>query len=315
MSQLERVYFINRKIKKNSFVTISEVTENFEVSERTVKRDIEYMRNRLNAEIEYSHSIRGYIYKNNFKFMENFDEKMVIFYSFIKSLSENLSYIPLLSENILQNISKVLDSEHKIIPDMIKYELNEFENIDFSFFKVIFESVINNKQLRIVYESSVGKKSKRDIEAVKLINYSGKWYLFAYCHKSQDLRMFLLSGISYITELEKDSEGNYDVDEINEEIDKGFGIYKSNTTNNVTIRFYDPVMHIVKTQIWHKNQARVFGEKDGVKYIELTIPVASYKEILGKVLRYGADAEVIAPIDFKEMWKDSIRKMYERINS
>ncbi len=47
------------------------------------------------------------------------------------------------------------------------------------------------------------------------------------------------------------------------------------------------------------------------EYIQFVIPVKHYDEILGKVLQFGPDGEVISPADFRDMWISKIKMMYQ----
>lgn len=47
---------VDRRIRRNEFPTKYDLMNEWELSERTVKRDIAYMRDRLGAPIEYSRS-------------------------------------------------------------------------------------------------------------------------------------------------------------------------------------------------------------------------------------------------------------------
>ena len=53
MSQTERILFIDRKLRSQGSFTISQVCKEFEISSRQVKRDIEYMRDRFEAPIDW----------------------------------------------------------------------------------------------------------------------------------------------------------------------------------------------------------------------------------------------------------------------
>ncbi len=314
MSQLERVFFINRKIKSRGFANLKDIAEHFEVSDRTIKRDIEYMRYRLDAPLFYSRDKNGYVYSEKFKFLENLDEKMVLFYAFVKSISDNLHYIPMITDEILEKITDVTSSEYVELADSISYELSEFERIDNNYIRNIFESLLEKKQLKIDYINSFGKSSSRNIEPIRIINYTGKWYLLAFCHKAESFRVFSLSRVSSIKSTEEKYRVNYSKEEIDKFLESGFGIFKSDKTTEVTIRFSSPIYNIIKNQIWHnKQKVRTIThgkQSENKKSIELTFPVGDYEEILGKVLKYGENAEVISPTDFRERWIDRIRNMY-----
>jgi predicted DNA-binding transcriptional regulator YafY len=59
---LPRIYLIDARIASGRFPNTSGLAREFEVSESTISRDIELMRDRLNAPIEYDARHRGYYY-------------------------------------------------------------------------------------------------------------------------------------------------------------------------------------------------------------------------------------------------------------
>lgn len=59
MDRTERFYRIDLLLRKNQAVPLSRFMGEMEVSPATVKRDIEYLRDRLNAPIIWDRSRRG----------------------------------------------------------------------------------------------------------------------------------------------------------------------------------------------------------------------------------------------------------------
>lgn len=64
MSQAERISRIHFLLQLNGQVTVAELKSEFEVSRSTVMRDIEFMRDRLFAPIQYDASANAYIYSD-----------------------------------------------------------------------------------------------------------------------------------------------------------------------------------------------------------------------------------------------------------
>ena len=60
MERLERFYRIDRLLKERPPVPFAELQRALEVSRATLKRDLDYMRDRFNAPIEYDRAARGY---------------------------------------------------------------------------------------------------------------------------------------------------------------------------------------------------------------------------------------------------------------
>ena len=65
--RINRVLMIDEAIRFGSYPSIAKLAEKAEVNERTIERDIEYLRNMYEAPIEYDRTRRGYYYsKQNF---------------------------------------------------------------------------------------------------------------------------------------------------------------------------------------------------------------------------------------------------------
>ena len=53
MENLDRIFFINRKLKSNGKVSVKSLATLMNVAEDTVRKDIEYMNSRLDANIKF----------------------------------------------------------------------------------------------------------------------------------------------------------------------------------------------------------------------------------------------------------------------
>ncbi len=60
--QYSRLLFIDKRIRSGKYPNCSSLAEEWEVSDRTIRRDIDYMRYQLDAPVEYSTKNRGYFY-------------------------------------------------------------------------------------------------------------------------------------------------------------------------------------------------------------------------------------------------------------
>lgn len=318
MSQLERIHYIDEAIRKNGNVKINQIVELFEISERQVKRDIEYMRNRLDAPILYSKRYNFYYYERPFNDLESMNEKSLLTFIFFKNIVKTSKYLPCFSEKIKNMILENLPSKWKnIAENFILYENIEYEEINLEYLKILVESQIENKIIEIDYEDVNNKKTKREIIAKKLINYTGKWYLIAFDIDNKELRNFLIARISKISLLNKtlfefDKFDNTEEKDLEKFIKSGFGIFKGKCTQIAKIHFYKTAANIVSKQIWHNEQkiTQLYDEKKG-NYTELEFPFASPEELIGKILRYGEDAEIIYPASLRNLWLEKIRKMYD----
>jgi predicted DNA-binding transcriptional regulator YafY len=310
MAQNERIFYIDRKIRRHGHVKVKEISNEFGISERQAKRDIESMRDRLSAPILYSREKGGYFYESPFEALSFADERTLLFYAFLEKIAENRNYLPFVSQEVLSEIKKLLYSEYKPLLSHITYELEEWEYLDIELFRVFIDGMLEKKIISFSYRDSKGRESRRFIEPLHFIHYGGKWYSVGYDIEKSSLRTFHFGRISSAVITEKPITGSTKEKDLAEYLAGSFGIFKGEKTFDVKIRFYGNAYHIVRSQTWHPRQKTSEGKHNiHGDFIELTLPVSSFAEILGKVLRYGADAEAVSPAEFREAWLDAIREM------
>lgn len=317
MSNFARILFIDKHIREAGVVSTKKVVDEFEISERMVRKDIEFMKEQLEAPVFYSKELGGYIYESAFTLLQLANEKILLTFSFVKSIIRTFNYVPYVSDEIIGKLSGYLSEPYRKLSDMILYELSGYEIINKDFFNCIIRSLLTKKKAEIVYKGFNKEEKKRIIEPLKLINYAGDWYLTAFCYNAGQLRLFKISRIGAGTLTDQDFEQDISNETIDGYLSKGFGIFAGasgpDAIKRVQIRFYNAAYIVMKSKSLHKDEKVTTGDDiERGEFIEFDIPVASYNEIIGKVLQYGENAEVIGPPDFKEAWMKSIRNMYIR---
>ncbi|MDA8084596.1 MAG: hypothetical protein M0024_13135 [Nitrospiraceae bacterium] len=63
--KFERFIWFHRRVRYGRFPNAKDLAERFEISSRTSQRDIEFVRERLNAPLEYNAATRGYYYTDS----------------------------------------------------------------------------------------------------------------------------------------------------------------------------------------------------------------------------------------------------------
>lgn len=313
MSQAERILYLDKMMRSpEGTVTVSDVVKHFEVSERQVKRDIEYLRDRMNAPIIYDYTVKAYRYEKEFNDLELLNQDIIISYLSLKSLAANKQYFPLYQDSLLSAIDKEVPSDYKDVCRKINYYMPPVDKISGDYFEDICSSMRDSHCISIEYMNLKGEKSTRLLEIHRLINYGGNWYLIAFDRDKEDLRTFNMSRIIFLSLTKKKYERRTKAfeKEIEEYMKDGFGIYHGKKAVKVKILFSGQAARIVSTQKWHEKQVVEQGEnKKGEPFTELTFPVTDYTEILYKVLSFGSQAKPLEPLDFVQQWKDEIKKM------
>jgi predicted DNA-binding transcriptional regulator YafY len=314
MSQTERIFHIDREIREKGGASVGEVATRFEVCERQVKRDIEYMRDRLDAPIFWSAARRRYEYSEPWDSLASADEKSFLAFAFIDAILSKYAYVPVLSDDPLSTLEARLPSRYAQIAHKVIYELPDFERTESGIAYLLCGALLDGEALDIEYLDAKGEKTIRIIIPARLVNYSGKWYCVAFDSKSQGLRTFLVSRIKK-TERTKSaysspsppSEG-----EIDAFLSSSYGIFKGKPVGIASLRFYGGAARAVREQVWHREQkVTEISMADGRSALDLSLPVHDWTEILGRALRCGANCEVLSPPEFRASWVEEIRKMRE----
>ena len=178
--------------KKN--ITAKELADKFQVSIRTIYRDIETLSS-SGVPVYMNKGKGGGIF-----LLEDFSINKAI-------LSENDKHSLTLALKALSSIQypEVNSIINKV--GFIKNKNNEEEWIDIDLsrwgsklrkddkFTKVKDAILNNQLIEFTYVNSLANKSIRKVEPNKLIYKGQSWYLYGYCRLKKDFRLFKISRI------------------------------------------------------------------------------------------------------------------------
>jgi len=312
MSQTERIAYLDRRLRERGWVTAAEVASAFEVSTRQVKRDIEYLRWRLDAPISYDGENHRYRYEKPYARFRFADERRVLFSALVKGWASSESYRPWVTPEVLETVEAAVSRDYKPVADRIRFEAPSTETVDMEVFAGLCRGLRDAKVLEIDYVNLQGEPSRRRVEAQRLINYGGVWYLVAFDHLRQGLRTFHLGRVKTLA-VTSEAVGKSETDpawkgEVEAWAASGFGIFRGGETWNATVRLRGPALRLALAQRWHTDQTDVRGG-GSEEWLDRTVPVVDTRELLGRVLAFGGDAEALAPPSFRDDWEAEVRRM------
>jgi len=232
---------------------------------------------------------------------------LLIARKFLKDISEG--YIGRDISTIVEKITTILKkhvAEESLIDDALSFQLIEYSPAPEEVFKAVLEGCLKRRSLSFTYRSLTrDDKTIRTVDPYHLLNYMGTWHLIAYCHMRQDLRNFVFGRMSDLKVL----ENTFTIPKsfnIQEHLQSAFGIYKGLPTKEVCLRFSPEKARWVEGQVWHKEQKTKFL-KDGS--LELSFPVADFREIMMEILKHGSGVEVIRPKALRELIREESKKI------
>jgi predicted DNA-binding transcriptional regulator YafY len=324
MSDMERLHRIKYMIQQRKCVPREDFLSELEISPATFKRDLEYLRSRMQASIVYDRFMGGYKFENSASeeriempglwFSEKEATALVLMQHLLSSLDQggligpHIEPLTAIIDGILgqsETSAKELRKRIKVIG--MGSRKNSIEN-----FSEIGAALLKRNRLEITYYSK-GKdeNTDREISPQRLIYYRENWYLDAYCHKRNDLRSFAVDGIRKATLSNKKAEEISDK-QCQEHFAESYGIFSGKATQRAKLRFTPEHARWVSGEHWHGQQVGSF-DKEG--YYNLEFDYNQDPELVMDILKHGSGVEVISPASLKNKVKAELRTAFNKYES
>jgi predicted DNA-binding transcriptional regulator YafY len=167
-------------------------------------------------------------------------------------------------------------------------------------FRIVAGAVLERRQLRFRYRArTTNSDSRRTVSPQRLTHYRDNWYLDVWDHDREALRSFAVDRIAEPHALDA-AAIDVAAAQLDQALASSYGIFAGAPKAWATIRFSEHAARWVADEHWHSQQKGSWLP-DG-RY-ELQLPYSNSKELLMDVLKYGPDAEVVAPLPLREEMK------------
>jgi predicted DNA-binding transcriptional regulator YafY len=313
MNRTERFYKIEQLLKTRPAVPLRALLDELEVSESTVRRDLDYLRDRLHAPIVWDRGLRGYRLDPDAPPHELpglwFDSAelhaLLTFHHLLDRLEPGL-----LSPHIrpLQDRIRTLlgsgDRSFREVARRIRVLPLASRRKSSRLFQVLVQALLKRRRLTLVYYSRArDDETAREVSPQRLVHYRDNWYLDAWDHGKRALRSFAVDAIRKAAPSEMHARALPDR-VLDAELGSGYGIFAGRKTLKARLRFTPERARWVAHECWHPKQRGYF--KDGSYLLE--IPYADDRELTMDILKYGPDVEVLGPVALKIKVLDALRR-------
>ena len=302
---LERMLRIHQAVLGNQYPNATKLADELEVSTKSIHRDLEFMRDRLDLPIEYDPKRYGYYYTEE---VSGFPTLQI---------TEGELFAMLVAEKALQQyrgttFERPLISAFKKIaaslPDTISLNIADWEQsisfhtsavpkLNLEIFDQLAKAASGHQRLLLSYRKPGQKSgSNRTVDPYHLANINGEWFLFAYCHTRKDIRTFVPARILAI-EPTGDTFPRPTEFSLEKRLEDSFGVHSGKGIHTVKIRFTEWVADYIREKQWHPSQ-KLKECRNGD--IEFTIKLSSLIEVQRWILGWGGNAIVLEPKELKE---------------
>ncbi len=303
MSRRERLYHLHDILRqRRTPIARQELMDALGCSQATLYRLINELRDNLGAPLEQDADGRGYFYDRSLA--GSFElPGLWISPEELQALLTARHVLGNVQPGLLeeelggvqQRINQLLDAQgldFSAQPERIRIRQDAGRPVPGEQFEDVLQALFRRKRLNITYH---GRRrddlTEREISPQRLTNYRGRWYLDAWCHRSDGLRSFALERIRALEPLDEDSHEISDA-ELAAQLDQAFGVFSGPAEHLAVLRFGSEAARWAADESWHPQQQGRWSP-DGS--FELTVPFGRSRELIMEILRYGADVEIVAP--------------------
>jgi proteasome accessory factor B len=310
---------IHQAIASGSFPNATRLAETLEVSTKSVHRDLEFMRDRLQLPLEYDSRRYGYHYTEE---VSSFPALQI---------TEGELFALLVAEKALQqyrgtNFEKPLMSAFRkmaaALPDTISLNLADWEQtisfhtraepiLDLNIFDALAKATAGRRQIEITYRKPGRRQpEQRLIDPYHLANVNGEWFLFAHDHLRNALRTFVPGRIGSVRPTGR-TFARPQKFSLEKTLRDSFGIHSGQGNYVVVIRFDEFAADYIREKRWHPSQKLRELEDGGV---ELRLTLSSLGEIQRWILSWGGHAEVKGPPELVASVRQAAEAVLRRLS-
>ncbi|EJR58165.1 hypothetical protein IIO_04507 [Bacillus cereus VD115] len=296
--KLERLISIIFKLLNNEILSASSLADEFQVSPRTIYRDIEAICAAGIPVVSYQGTNGGFGIIKGYKF----DKSLMGSYDI-------LNLITVLSS--LSNIFKDTEIEHTI--DRLKLldtnSNNKSLSVDLESHRTEPNSLMNlrkaiheKKVIHFNYISNKNEFTSREVEPIHLHYKFRNWYMYGYCRERQNYREFRISRMMGVTLTQ---EGFLQNHEIKDEI-----FYSKRNL----VGFEDVVIWVSPNSLAEaldqfQNSSKTIND-DG----SMTITISVYQPLKAGwlksiLLSFGSGAKIVKPMELQSFLIDEAKKI------
>jgi predicted DNA-binding transcriptional regulator YafY len=297
---MERILQIHAFIQDRKYPNCSRLAKIFETSLRTCKRDIEFMKCRLNLPLEFDMKRNGFYYAKPVPSFPQMPMSQKEIFTLLVANKAIAQYQGTPFQQVLESTFKKLTGQ---LNETLRYSLGSIEDV-FSFrpfapgdadaesFDVLTRAVSDRRTITFLYRNrGQTTTEERNVNPYHIAWVDGQWCLFGYDLNRKGERTFVLARLSKPKLL----KGRFRLSkkfDLNEFLRGSLGLYKGKEDHEVIIELNAWAADDVRGRRLHDSQ-ELTELAEGMLRVKLRLN--SLEEIERWVLSLGTHATVVGP--------------------
>ena len=203
MNRVDRLFGIVTLLQSRKYVSAERISEKFEISVRTVYRDIKAI-GEAGIPVSFEPNKGYFIIPGYFTPPVSFTleeaNALLLSQSLIGGFGDRS--VQATFDSALTKIKAVLKQVDKekvaILDESIRLQLPKMLNFEFEYLAKIQHAITEQTQVKITYISLKDESLDRIIEPIGLVFYAFSWHLIGYCQLRKDYRDFKVERIQQL---------------------------------------------------------------------------------------------------------------------
>ena len=324
MSQTERHSKLHHLLAQGKCLGKQRLLDELGVSPATLKRDLAYLRDRMNMPVVFDREGGGWRRDQSRRGAGTQYEIPSLWLSAeeihalltMQHLLSHLDADGLLGRHIApltKRLTQILGDGTGKAADLarrIRVQTVGARRLQLPHFQAVGSALLRRLRLVIDYHGRGRDETlQREVSPQRLIHYRDNWYLDAWCHLRRGLRSFSVDAMRAVRVLDKAAIEVPDA-ELDQVLGAGYGIFAGKKVEWASLRFSAERARWVAAETWHPQQR---GRFDGEGRWLLELPYADPRELAMDVMRHMPDVEVLGPPDLRAMVAERLRKGLEKM--
>ncbi|MBU1101385.1 MAG: YafY family transcriptional regulator [Bacteroidetes bacterium] len=303
--RIDRMLGITVMLLNRDRISARELSDKYEVSIRTIYRDIEAINMAGIPVVAHSGSNGGFGIMSNYKI----DRQLLTLNDMVSILSALKGMNATLED---RELDEAIEKITSLVPaDKTEHLASRLEHVSIDIqpwgyrerqkqhIKTVHEAIFNHLLISFTYSNSKGEVVERTVEPMTLLFKGYAWYLFAFCKLKNDFRLFKLSRMKELVVQ----------DEIFKRKNVKYEEHFSSSSENVKM-----IRMLLKFSPKVRMKVEEYFEDEHIEYLSNGEMIAAFDApeddwVYSMILGFGDYVEVIEPKHMRSAIKEKTEKI------
>lgn len=312
MNRIDRLTAILIQLQTKRIVKAEEVADRFEISLRTVYRDVKAL---MEAGVPIgSEPGKGYFIVDGYHLppvMFNQEEagSMMLAGKLVEKMTDKSVQMAFESAmNKIKSVMKEAEKDHlENLNEVMAVHYNQWRRkpeLPNHFLTDIQKSVTNKEVLKIVYYSSKDETTSREVEPIGLFFYAGAWHLIAWCRLRKGYRDFRSDQIKEL----KCTGSHFDGSNLLS-LNEYFKTHESDHEGLIKVKLSFDKTHLTAKPFYGAVTEKDLGDRIQVEFMMDNLDLA-----VRWLMHYGTSVEIEEPEELKTLMAHRTEKLFLHFN-